>query len=238
MPGENLRTPGEGLWQAMQRHSNTVQYSPSDFYSSLGNIRAPMPKKSNKKAVPIPKEDKPIDEAQKVLDMGAVEISMYGKERQFLLNGYIFNIQGQSCYSYKNLLDALSSYINIRYTEKDIQNPHLRFDYNAGDTVFEMRTDLFNAEPKIKIIEIRVKVLDETGEIIQGEDELKKYGLLAIGKIDRKEQDVINIRELADFLCMEEIARIFVKFDAEKDKAKYDELYKKHYKNIIKFRSE
>jgi len=232
MPGENIRRSDGGMsWEYLRQ-------TPLTYGEAYGGQFAPATKKSNKKAVPIPKEDKPIDEAQKVLDMGAVEISMYGKDRQFLLNGQIFLVNGTSGYSYANLKDALSKFIGIRYNESDIMDPNLSFDYNGGDIKYELRTDFSDAEPKIKITEIRVKVLDETGEIIQGEDELKKYGLLAIGKIDRKEQDVINIRELADFLCMEEIARIFVKFDAKADKLRYDDLYKKHYKNIIKFRSE
>ena len=66
---------------------------------------------------------------------------------------------------------------------------------------------------------------------------LEKFNLLGVRKLDKKEESIINVRELADFLAQEEAERIHIGFHPEKDKGKYDELYKKHYKNIIKFRS-
>ena len=58
------------------------------------------------------------------------------------------------------------------------------------------------------------------------------------GKVDHSKEDVINVRELADFYATEDAKKHCIDFDAIKDKGKYEELYKKHYRNILKFKSE
>ena len=168
-----------------------------------------------------------------LLNRGAVEMSSMDHARQFFMNGGVYNEYGGLKFSF----DALATHYAARVIagRGDILDP--RYDFVTSGQTYIKETRTIKMTEKSKNREIRVLV-DESGEIIQGKKELDDLNLLGVRKLNKKEESIINVRELADFYVMEEINRSYVKFDMVHDKFKYDELYKKHYKNIISCRSE
>jgi hypothetical protein len=118
---------------------------------------------------------------------------------------------------------------------KNFRNANLNFVYdnltNKYTVQMRPKNNLFS-EPKSKNIEFKV-VLDESGEILEGKKQLEENNILGLRKLNRKEEIVINIRELVDLYVMEEISRILIKFDPLEEKSRYEELYKNNYKKII-----
>lgn len=120
---------------------------------------------------------------------------------------------------------------------------NLQNNYNSPPIYYsryqDMSTPIAKKVSKTNVIKkIMITVNTETEEIIEGEEELKKYIPISTSKMNKKEEAIINVRELADFLALQEADKQYIKFDVEKDKERYLKLYEKHYRTIIRFKQQ
>ena len=175
------------------------------------------------------------DKSNKLLELGATELASIEGVRMFLYNGKVLNQNGEI--RFLNLDSFVNNY-KIRLgvssvVESNLTLPEVNIVKNSlGIWLAHLK----ETKRKKNIHAFEVVVDLETKEILTGLEDLTKHNLINT-KINRKEEAVINIRELCDFLATEEAQAKNIYFDPIKDKGKYEELYKKNYKSILQFRS-
>lgn len=193
--------------------------------------------------IPSVPQDKPIATAKKksnvrdltkaIIDAGGIQIAYFEGEKRFILGEKIVdgnaNTVDNNIDNYRNAIARSSVSIILA----DMSNPELNIVFNHDMQLFVTYPIDYNKNNYSFTVEIN----KSTGEIIKGSSELKSLGYKKPIVINKKEQDIINICELVDFYALEECRRIIGNFDICKNKAEYDIAYKKHYKNIIKFRT-
>jgi len=176
------------------------------------------------------------DKSKRLLELGATELASIEGIRMFIYNDKILNQNGNTCFN--TLGDFIEKYIirlgSSNVYEENLTDPLINIVKNIGNIWIPQLKEL--KKPKNKTHSFEVAIDLETNEILTGQDNLTKYNLLNT-KINRKEEAIINIRELCDFLATEEAQAKNIYFDPVKDKGKYEELYKKNYKSILQFRS-
>lgn len=203
-------------------------------------MRQTQKKLKNIKIIPNPARRHAVPSSnleQAIYDAGYVKIAKENGDHRFVQKelvprSSVINISGHTI---QHLGDYEDYFASFGITREQLLNPenHIIFCENGTykvDSIYE---------PTRKIHYFEIAIDKETGEIVEGKNHLEDYKLITADKavIDSKEEMIVNVRELADYYAQKECEFYIRDFNLTKDFTKYANSYKKHYKQIIKFKT-